>query len=580
METTRKKIIIVDDNIMNLTAARNALVRKYDIFTVTSGKKLFYLMEQVTPDLILLDIEMPDMDGYEIIKILKSNGKSSGVPVIFLTSVIDPESELKGLSLGAIDYITKPFSRELLLKRIEVHLFVEAQKKRLEIYSNNLEEVVEEKRKTIFELQNTILRTVAELVESRDNVTGGHIERTQNYLKFLVDTLVKHDVYAEELSTWDVGLFIMSSQLHDVGKISIKDNILLKPARLTIDEFSEMKRHTAFGMNIIKKIEEGTRENTFLRHARILAGSHHEKWDGSGYLLGLRGDAIPLQGRLMAIVDVYDALTNTRPYKKAFSHEDALHIIEDGVGKHFDPMIGKIFLEHEKELKQIAGQENHNFYYDNVMDLGDLGSSVLDTVANIVDTRGGAESGPSSRIPHYLKIFIDALLDHDRYKSEAASWDIDIVLLSAQLHDVGKISINDTILKKTEQLTSEEYEEIKAHTDIGVKVVNEIKGKIFEGDLFRHAEALVGSHHEKWDGTGYPLGLKGEAIPLQGRIMAIVDVYDALTSDRPQRKKISHEEAVDIIKSYGGTYFDPELVNVFAAHSAAFLKDGGQELFK
>ena len=576
METVPKKIIIVDDNVINLTAARNALVQKYDIFTVTSGTKLFQMLDKLMPDLILLDIDMPVMDGYEVIKILKGSAKTSEIPVIFLTAVIDPQSELKGLSLGAIDYITKPFSQELLLKRIEVHLFVESQKKRLMIYSNNLEEVVEEKRKTIFELQNTILKTVAELVESRDNITGGHIERTQNYLKFLVDALIKHGVYTEELSSWDVGLFIMSSQLHDVGKISIRDNILLKPAKLTTEEFFEMKRHTAFGMNIIRKIEESTKENAFLKHARILAGSHHEKWDGSGYLLGLKGDAIPLQGRLMAIVDVYDALTNTRPYKEALSHETALEIIRQGIGEHFDPLIGEIFLEHEDELKQIAGTESRNFYFTTTAGMGDLDSSVLSTVANIVDTRGGTENSPTSKIQYYLRVFIEALAKHERYGREVSSWDIDIILLSAQLHDVGKISISDNILKKTEQLTSEEYEEIKAHTNIGIKVVNNIREQINEGELLHHAEALVGSHHEKWDGTGYPLNLKGEAIPLQGRLMAIVDVYDALTSNRPQRKRIPHAEAVEIIKSYAGTYFDPELVSVFVAQEANFLKASGK----
>ena len=571
MEAARKKIIIVDDNIVNLSNARNALVQKYDVFTVISGNKLFRLLEQVIPDLILLDIEMPEMDGYEVLEILKRSGTTAGIPVIFLTAVIDPTSELKGLNLGAIDYVTKPFSRELLIKRIEMHLFIEAQKKRLETYSSNLEEVVEDKRKTIFELQNTILRTVAELVESRDNVTGGHIERTQNYLKFLVDAMLDHDVYAEELSTWDVGLFIMSSQLHDVGKISIKDNILLKPNKLTTEEFSEMKNHTAFGMNIIKKIEEGTRENAFLRHARILAGSHHEKWDGTGYLQGLKGEEIPLQGRLMAIVDVYDALTNSRPYKEAFSHSTAMGIIEQGVGSHFDPKIGRVFLEHEKELEQLAKLGIQNFYYDNLIDFDDLGSAVLSTVENIVESRGGTESGHSSKVQQYLKVFINALLEHEIYKNELASWDLDIILLAAELHDVGKISINDSILKKPEQLTREEYEEIKAHTTIGVKVIKEIKGHMNEGELFRHAEALVGSHHEKWDGTGYPQGIKGEAIPLQGRIMAIVDVYDALTSDRPQRKKKTHEEAVEIIRSYAGTYFDPELVNVFVEREKIFI---------
>ena len=566
----KKKIIVVDDNIINLNAARTALISKYDVFTVVSGKRLFEILEKVTPDLILLDIEMPGMDGYEVLRLLKNGVDTVRIPVIFLTAVIDPQSELKGLSLGAIDYITKPFSQLLLLKRIEVHLFVESQKKKLEIYSTNLEEMVEEKRKTVFELQNTILKTVAELVESRDSVTGGHIERTQNYLRFLVNALIKHGVYEEELSTWDVGLFIMSSQLHDVGKISIKDNILLKSASLTDEEFLQMKRHTAFGMDIIKRIEETTKENAFLKHARILAGSHHEKWDGSGYLLGLKGEAIPLQGRLMAIVDVYDALTNNRPYKKAFTHEAACKVIEQGIGTHFDPQIGKVFLSHEKELERIAKFGVSDMFTPGLSIAPDLGSSVVSAVANIVDSRGGTESGHASKIREYLTIFVNSLFDNEHYRDEVSSWDIDIFLLSAQLHDVGKIAVNDNILHKTEKLTNEEFETVKAHADFGVQVVKKIEENINESDMMRHAEALVGSHHEKWDGTGYPLGLKGDAIPLQGRLMAIVDVYDALTKDRPQRKKVSHEEALEILKSGSGTQFDPGLISVFTANEKKF----------
>ena len=186
-ENGRKTIIIVDDNVINLNVGRNALSGKFNVLTAPSGKKLFQILEKLTPDIILLDIEMPEMDGYEVIKVLKNSVSTANIPVIFLTAVIDPESELKGLSLGAIDYITKPFSPQLLLKRIEVHLYVESQKKKLQLYSFNLEEMVDEKRRTVFELQNAILKTVAELVESRDSVTGGHIERTQTYLKLLLD---------------------------------------------------------------------------------------------------------------------------------------------------------------------------------------------------------------------------------------------------------------------------------------------------------------------------------------------------------------------------------------------------------
>ena len=348
-----KKIIMVDDDITNLNVARNALISKYDIFTVPSGKKLFQLLEKLIPDLILLDIEMPEMDGYEVIARLKNSKIFADIPVMFLTAKIDPESEIAGLSMGAIDYITKPFSSPLLLKRIEVHLLVEFQKKELIHYNNNLEYIIAEKTKTVYEMQSVLLKTVAELVDCRDNITGGHIERTQRYLKLLIDTLLNSNVYTEEIKTWDIDLLIMSSQLHDVGKISIKDEILMKPDKLSYEELEEIKKHAVVGVNIIKKIEEKTKENAFLRYAETLAGTHHEWWDGSGYPKGLKGKEIPLLGRLMAIVDVYDALTNERPYKKAFSHEASVEIIKEGMGTQFDPQLEEIFLKAEKEFKSI-----------------------------------------------------------------------------------------------------------------------------------------------------------------------------------------------------------------------------------
>jgi putative two-component system response regulator len=355
MENSRSKIVMVDDDITNLTMARDALSDDYDIFTAPSGEKMFQLLGKSKPDLILLDIEMPEMNGYEVIEILKSDESTVDIPVIFLTANIDPRNEVKGLSLGAIDYITKPFSRELLLKRIEVHLLVEKQRNELKNYGQNLANMVDKKTQTVFDLQNAILKTVAELVEFRDNITGGHIERTQNFLSSFLGFLLDHGVYVEEFSRWDLNLFVMSSQLHDVGKISIKDSILMKPGELTSEEFEEMKKHAIYGRQIIEKIEASTPENAFLKHARIFAGSHHEKWNGSGYPDGLKGDEIPLQGRLMAIVDVYDALTNDRPYKKAFTHEEAVKIISEGSGKHFDPLLCDIFMQHEKEFKNNLG---------------------------------------------------------------------------------------------------------------------------------------------------------------------------------------------------------------------------------
>jgi putative two-component system response regulator len=340
----RKKIVLVDDNPVNLMIARNTLMTKYDVFTVPSAEKLFHFLEHTLPDLIVLDVLMPGISGYKAIETLKQNKETSNIPIIFLTSQSDSGSELEGLTLGAVDYIVKPFSPQLLIKRIELHLLVESQKEELKNLNENLMNLVDQKTKEVFDLQNAIVQTMSNLVECRDDVTGEHIEHTEKFLRILVDTMLKHNVYGDILHTWDINLFILSAQLHDVGKIAIRDKILLKPGKLTCDEYNEMKKHTTFGESIIEKIQQNTKESVFLGHAKIMAGAHHERWDGSGYPRGIAGTNIPLQGRLMAIVDVYDALTSERPYKKAFSHKEAIGIINEGKGSHFDPLITDVFL--------------------------------------------------------------------------------------------------------------------------------------------------------------------------------------------------------------------------------------------
>jgi putative two-component system response regulator len=354
MAEERKTIFLVDDDITNLTIAKNSLSGDYNIYTLNSGAKLLRLLEKQTPDLILLDVEMPEMNGHETIKLVKANPATADVPVIFLTAKSDTESEYEGLSLGAIDYIIKPFSPPLLLKRIEVHLLVESQRKALVEFNQNLQELVKAKTRSVVELQNAILRTMAELVEYRDEVTGGHIERTQNYLKLLVDELLRRGIYMDILSQWDIPLLIQSAQLHDVGKITVRDIILFKPGPLTGDEYDKIKRHTTFGEHVINEIISNTSEHTFLEHARIFAGTHHEKWDGTGYPRGLKGEEIPLQGRLMAIADVYDALLSDRPYKRALPHEEAVAIIIAGSGTHFDPTLIEVFAAVSDEFKHVS----------------------------------------------------------------------------------------------------------------------------------------------------------------------------------------------------------------------------------
>jgi len=223
---------------------------------------------------------------------------------------------------------------------------IEFQKDELREYNDNLEKKVQEKTEKIVELKNAVLETIAELVEQRDNATGGHISRTSNYLKIFIEALLSSRLYSDQTASWNknIGEIVLSAQLHDVGKIAIEDSILLKPGKLTADEFEKMKKHTVFGGEIVKKIQTKTSENDFFDYANVFAVYHHERWDGTGYPYGIAGEEIPLPARLMAIIDVYDALTSERPYKKAFTHKEAVNIIKDGRGSHFDPALTDLFI--------------------------------------------------------------------------------------------------------------------------------------------------------------------------------------------------------------------------------------------
>ena len=354
MKDIRHKIILVDDNMANLTLGKNMLKMYYEVYPVPSAAKLFEILEKIIPDLILMDIEMPEMNGYEAMKKIKADSRFAEIPVIFLTAKSDESSELEGFELGAMDYVSKPFSAPLLIKRIANQLLIVEQKKGLKDYADNLEIKVRDKTREVFNLQNAVLSTVADLVEFRDKLTGSHVNRTRLYLKALTEELIKEGIYADIIKDWDMDIFLHSAQLHDVGKIAISDLILNKPGKLTPEEFEIMKTHVMVGVDAIEKIMGNTNEHAFLRHALIIAGTHHEKWDGTGYPMGLKGDNIPLEGRLMAIADVYDALIAVRPYKKAFSHEEACKIIEDGSGTHFDPVLVEVFRKIKGEFKKVA----------------------------------------------------------------------------------------------------------------------------------------------------------------------------------------------------------------------------------
>ncbi|MCL2721197.1 MAG: response regulator [Treponema sp.] len=358
MDAARELIIMVDDNPANLRIGKNILSEKYSVATAPSAEKLFSLLEDNTPALILLDIDMPEINGYETIKILKSRQETADIPVIFLTAYTEITSELTAFSLGARDYLSKPIHPPLLLKRIELQLLLQSQKKILEkqaadlkFFNENLQKMVNEKTQDILDLQKALLITMADLIEYRDDITGRQIERMQRGLRIMLEEVSKSVIYSEETKDWNVEYLVQSSQLHDVGKIFLTDDVLKKPGKLDIDEFEYMKAHTNLGKQIVEKISALTNESDFLKYAKIFIESHHERWDGTGYPNKLKGQDIPLLGRIMAIPDVYYALVSDRPYKKANTHEEAVKIIIEGNATQFDPSLIEIFTRVSDQFK-------------------------------------------------------------------------------------------------------------------------------------------------------------------------------------------------------------------------------------
>ncbi|MCL2069352.1 MAG: response regulator [Oscillospiraceae bacterium] len=343
-----KIIFLVDDNAVNLSTARDALKDKFKLMTMPSAAKMFELMTKIKPDLILLDIEMPEMNGFQALKLLKSNASQRDIPVIFLTGMNNAAVEVRGFKDGVIDFITKPFSPPVLLNRIQTHLNID---EKIRERTRSLEQRTQQ----LTNIKNGIVLVLADMVERRDTTTGGHVERTTSYVEQLVKKMIALGIYPDELSAMDLESLFSSARLHDVGKITVPDHILNKPGKLTDEEFEIIKTHTTEGERTIDQIvsKTGATEG-FLINAKLFAGYHHERWDGKGYPYGLEGAAIPLQGRIMAIADVYDALISERPYKKAFTHEDAVRIIMDGAGTQFDPRIAEAFYAAGDQFKEIA----------------------------------------------------------------------------------------------------------------------------------------------------------------------------------------------------------------------------------
>jgi len=327
-------ILVVDDSPDNIDVISAVLRYEYTIKVATNGEraiKIAYSYPQ--PDLILLDIMMPGTDGYEVCQVLKADPMTRKIPVIFVTAKIAMEDEIKGLELGAVDYITKPVSPPIVRTRVKTHLA---------LYNQN-RELDRKVRESTMELQETRLAVIQKLgraAEYKDNETGMHVLRMSHYCRIIADALDYGDEWTD--------LVFSAAPMHDIGKIGISDRILLKPDKLDMVEWKEMQRHSEYGADII-----GENKSEILKMAREIALSHHEKWDGSGYPNGLSEDQIPLPSRIVAIADVFDALTSVRPYKPAWSVEDSVALIKKNAGTHFDPSLVNVFISQLPEILKI-----------------------------------------------------------------------------------------------------------------------------------------------------------------------------------------------------------------------------------
>jgi putative two-component system response regulator len=324
-----KQILVVDDNISRLKQIGAQLTSHYEVSLAKSGALALQICKQERPDLILLDVEMPEMDGFQTLSRLKEDPALSPIPVIFLTGNRDTETEIKALESGAMDFITKPANKDILFHRLELHLQFAA-------YQSSLEN-------TVRELQNSIVTSFAELIECKDDNAGTHVLRTGKYVEILGCELLRAGIFADELSGENLDLIVRAAPFHDIGKIGVSDTLLLKEGALSPEEYAEVKKHTLIGARFLDAVYERTPEEHYLQFAKLIAESHHEKYDGTGYPHGLAGDNIPLCARIMTVANVYDGCVTERVYRKALSREEACRIILDGKGTWFDPRIVDAF---------------------------------------------------------------------------------------------------------------------------------------------------------------------------------------------------------------------------------------------
>ena len=349
-------ILVIDDAPQNLTLMDELLSDLYTVKVAPNGLRGLKIANQIpSPDLILLDVMMPDMDGYTVCRQLKELPATRDIPVIFLTAKTQLADEQQGFAVGAVDYIAKPISPPILLARVGTHLALRQAACFLRNQNAYLEQEVANRTEEVRLVQEATILAMTSLAETRDNETGNHLLRTQRYVRTLANGLRDHPRFAPVLSDSFIELLFKSAPLHDIGKVGIPDRILLKPGRLDADEFEIMKTHTTMGWDAIERAKARIgKPIRFLDVAGEIALSHQEKWDGSGYPNGLAGETIPVSARLMALADVYDALISRRVYKEPMPHDQARAIICAGRGQHFDPDIVDCFIASENEFRRIA----------------------------------------------------------------------------------------------------------------------------------------------------------------------------------------------------------------------------------
>jgi len=352
----QQSVLVVDDTPENLVLLHNLLKDRYHTKVANSGERALAVATAApVPDLILLDVDMPGMTGFEVCKRLKNDSRTSHVPVIFLTARAEVEDEQRGFDAGGVDYVIKPISPPVVLARVRTHLRLKGVADFLKDKNAFLRSEVEARTRDVQVIQDVTIMAMASLAETRDNETGNHIRRTQHYVRALARKLKPHPRFRAALDNETIELLFKSAPLHDIGKVGIPDRILLKPGKLTVEEFEVMKTHTTLGRDAILAAEKLLdTPSSFLRFAREIAHYHQEKWDGSGYPDGLAGDRIPISARLMALADVYDALISKRVYKPAFPHSKAVEIIREGRGSHFDPDVTDAFLGIADSFQAIA----------------------------------------------------------------------------------------------------------------------------------------------------------------------------------------------------------------------------------